>query len=761
MPRHITVSLPAIGPDVIFSRMEGEDQLSQPFCYRMLIATTKQDLDPLEVLNTPATITIAGEPPRYFDGRVAEIALHEFHDEISIFRITLRPALWFLSLDSDNRIFQDMTVPDIIKKVLGSWPDVAFDMKLQETYETREYCVQYGESDLDFLQRLMEHEGIFYRFEHSKDGHKMLISDSNYGMTPNQDGDALPYAPDNRRSYSEGEFIFEWTPKAVVRTGKFTHTDYNFKMPGNDLTAKAVDAQAAALKEAEAYEYDGRYSDYAKGEAIAKRRLEELQANRLRITAKASARHLRSGNTFKLQEYPRDAENAEYYVVAARYDMWDEELPSALDDARGEEPRGYTVELELAPITLAYRPPRRTKKPRMSGPQTAVVVGPSGAEIYCDEHARVKVHFHWDRLDNHDQHSSCFIRVSAAWAGAGWGFIQVPRIGHEVIVDFLEGDPDQPIITGRVYNAQNTPPYGLPASASQSGWKSWSTPASGGFNELRFEDKSGDEEVYFQAEKNHRELVKNDETRQIGHDWIEDVGNDATQSVGHNRVESVANNKDVTIGNNRSVAIGVHDSESVGSNRSLSVGADEVITVGSNASESIGGHHSQSIGMTQTITVSALREDSVGQSETRNVGAEQNNTIGTRRSMTVGESQTHTIGGDDIWSVGKNQSVTIGNTMSLSVGRDQKISIGGNKTSTIGKSETHAIAQQLTVNVGKTITVNAADAITFVTGQASISMKKDGSITIRGKDIALNGSGKISVKASRDVTVKGSKINNN
>ena len=472
-----------------------------------------------------------------------------------------------------------------------------------------------------------------------------------------------------------------------------------------------------------------------------------------------------SGAKFKFTNFPRETENDEYVVLRSDYLMWDDQYRSGMD----RDGAGYEVTLALAPTSIPYRPSLRTPVPVMRGPQTATVVGPSGEEIYTDKYSRVKVQFHWDRLGKDDENSSCFVRVSSVWAGSGWGFIQIPRIGQEVIVDFLEGDPDAPLITGRVYNASQMPPYGLPDNATQSGWKSNSSPGGGGFNEMRFEDKKGEEEVYFQAEKDHNELVKNNESRTIGHNFKEDVGNDATQSIGHDRTESVVNDKAVDVGNNRTVSIGVDDTETVGSNRSLTVGANEKIAVGSNSSESIGLNHSQTVGAVQTVTVAAARVDSVGAGESRNVGAAQKNVIGGTRSVTVQKAQTHTINAEDTWAISKDQTVTVGGNHSLTISKDQTITLTGNQSWTneggrlikVGKGQTHDVAEDVWIKAGKAMMLEAADSIVLKCGSASISMKKDGTINIEGKDITIKASGKINGKASGEMTLKGSKVNIN
>jgi type VI secretion system secreted protein VgrG len=763
--RDITVTIPAIDDEIFFARMEGSDEISTPFAYRLLISCKDMNLDPLKVLGTKALITVKGDEPRHFHGHVADFSLEEIRDDLAFFRMTLRPWLWFLSLDFDNRIFQEKSVPDIIEQIFGDYPDAKFKLNLRGKYKPREYCVQYGESDLDFVQRLMEHEGIFYHFDHDEAGHTLILSDTNESLEPGPGSDTVPYEADSRVSFRDGDFITHWVPKAQVRSGKYAATDYDFEKPTFDLMAVTSDPVGHEQDKSEVYHYPGRYIELAPGDKIVEHRLQELQADQLRVEAGGTARQLWSGRVFTLELFPREAENQKYIVIRATYELWDEELRAG----QSREGTGYVVKLELSPVTVTFRPPRRTPRPRMAGPQTAVVVGPSGAEIFCDEYSRVKVHFHWDRLDGKNENSSCFVRVSAAWAGAGWGFIQIPRIGHEVIVDFLEGDPDQPIITGRVYNAQNTVPYGLPGNASQSGWKSWSTPSSGGFNELRFEDKAGAEEVYFQAEKDHVELIKNDETRTIGHDWVEDVGNDATQSIGHDRTESVAHDKSVTVGNNQTTSIGVNDDETVGSNRTLTVGANETISIGANSTETIGANHAQTVAIAQAITVGGTRADTVGAAEVRSVGASQTNTIGSDRSVTVGGAETHTIGKDDSWTIGgkqaikiaKDQTVDISGLQSTKIVKDQSTEVGGNHAVKAGKDSAFAITGNYGVKSGKTITIEATDAIVLKTGSAAISMKKDGTINIEGKDITIKGSGKINVKASGDVVVKGSKIQNN
>jgi type VI secretion system secreted protein VgrG len=397
----------------------------------------------------------------------------------------------------------------------------------------------------------------------------------------------------------------------------------------------------------------------------------------------------------------------------------------------------------------------------MKGPQTAIVVGPSGEEIHTDKYGRVRVQFHWDRLGGSDENSSCFIRVSSAWAGAGWGFIQIPRIGQEVIVDFLEGDPDQPIITGRVYNAEQMPPYALPGNATQSGWKSNSSKGGGGWNELRFEDLKGSEEVYFQAEKDHNELVKNDESRNIGHDFLEDVGNDATQNIGHDRTETVGNNKFTDVGVDRTVSIGQNDTETVGTDRSLAVGNNETISIGTDSTENIGSNHSQTVGLVQTIVVGAGRSDKVGLAESRAIGAAQTLTVGAKRTVRVGGKQARYVQSDDSFEIKGKQTTTIHKEHEVKVTKEQDFWIDGMQTFMVKDNMFHHTDKDGTFKAGKNILIEAADQIVIKCGKASIALKKDGTINIEGKDVSIDASGKINGVAKGEMTLKGSKINQN
>ncbi|TIN06725.1 type VI secretion system tip protein TssI/VgrG [Mesorhizobium sp.] len=769
-----TVVQTPVGADLLtFTHLVGRDELSRCLAYTVGFVSSSPEIDPLKMLGGAVSIEGESDPKRWFSGLVSEFRLTRIEDRLAYYEAVIRPWLWFLGNTTDCRIFQNMSVIEIVEEVFSKYSTAKFEKRLQGSYPPREYCVQYDESDLDFVQRLLEHEGILYFFEHDEGKHTLVLADAMNKLKPAPGYEKVPYHFEGQGSRRDVEYITEWIPGSSVRPGAYVHTDYDFEKPGADLMAKSAQPFSHKLAAGENYRQPGAHLDVGRGDSLAAIRREEIQAVHQRIAAVGTVRGLYSGCTFKLDGFPREDQNQEYLVVSAEYRLFDPGYRAFAD----VESENFKVILGVAPTALAYRPPRVTTRPIMRGPQTATVVGPSGEEIFTDKYARVKVQFHWDRLGKKDQNSSCFVRVSQTWAGSGWGFIQIPRIGQEVIVDFIEGDPDLPIITGRVYNASQMPPYGLPGSATQSGWKSDSSKGGGGYNELMFEDKAGSELVNFQAQKDHNLLIKNDRTKLVQHDQSDRIDHDAKHSVGHNLDEDVGNNKTVKVGVDQTTDIGNNDTETVGVNRSLTVGSNETIGIGSNSTETIGANHTQTVALVQTVTVGTARVDSVGTSETRTVGGPQANTIGATRSVTVGAAQSHSVGASDSWQIAADQSVSIGGGHTESIAKDQGSTVGGGRTASVGKDDSTSVAGAHslsvdkdsaisvtgngTIKIGKKLVIDAGDEILIKTGSAKIMMKKDGTIAIEGKDISVKGSGKISIKASSDITMKGSKISEN
>ncbi|MEC5386798.1 type VI secretion system tip protein TssI/VgrG [Uliginosibacterium sp. H3] len=672
---------------LLFSQLNAGEGLSQvaEFQIECLSKEVTVDLDAILGKLVSLRVSLPAEKNRFFSGYVTGISHLGAQDGYQTYRLQVRPWLWFLTRTADCRIFQSKTVPDIIKEVFADHAISEVRDALTGKYSTWDYCVQYRESDYNFVSRLMEQEGIYYYFEYKKDKNVLVLADA-YSAHKPIEGEAEIEFLENAGAKEESDYISSWSYQRQVQPGKTVLADYDFTKPSVKLEGSAAMARSHGEGKHEVYDYPGEFDQAADGKHYAQVRIDEYQAQFEVAQGRSNARRLSVGQLFKLKGHARKDQNREYLLTAT----------TTLIRAEGHESgrsAGSTFQCSFSTLNSHqdYRPPRNTAKPIVQGPQTAIVVGPSGDEIYTDKYGRVKVQFHWDRYGKKDEHSSCWVRVSHPWAGKNWGFIAIPRIGQEVIVEFLEGDPDQPIITGRVYNADQMPPYDLPANMTQTGVKTRSTKGGGvaNFNEIRFEDKKGSEQLFIHAEKNQDIEVENDETHWVGHDRKKTVDNDETVQVKHNRTETVENDESITIGNNRTESVGRDESITISNNRTEDVGNDESITIGSNRTE----------------------------------------------------------------SVGKDESITIAENRTTSVGKDEKLDVSGKRTSSVAKDDQ--------LQVGKNWVIEAGDSVTIKTGSASITMKKDGTITIKGKDITLDGGGKINVKASSDLVLKGSKIAEN
>ena len=515
----ITVSTP-LGDDVLlFYKMHTTEQISRLFQYELELLSNTLDINLDDILGQNITVNFQrtdGEI-RHFNGHVSRFSQVGNLGEFVRYHATLRPWFWFLTRTADCRIFQEMTVPDIIAQVFRDNNFTDFKDTLTGAYRTWDYCVQYRETDFNFISRLMEQEGIYYYFIHEDGKHTLVLCDSisSHSLMPGYE--EVPFFPLQEGLHRERDHVYDWSLTREVQPGAFATKDFDFKKPGANLSAQYSIPRSHAHAEYEVYDYPGEYSEAADGSNYARTRIEEVQIQHELAVGQGNANGLATGALFKLTKYPLSDQNREYLLAAAHYEIGPVEYEST--GGSGGTPAVVCNFTAINSFDI-YRPPRITPKPIVQGPQTAIVVGKAGEEIWTDEYGRVKVQFHWDRYGKKDENSSCWVRVAQLWAGATWGGIHIPRIGQEVIVEFLEGDPDRPIITGRVYNNDSMPPYTLPANATQSGIKSRSSKGGGSanFNELRFEDKKGEEQVYIHAEKNQDNVVENDETTEVGHD---------------------------------------------------------------------------------------------------------------------------------------------------------------------------------------------------------------------------------------------------
>jgi type VI secretion system secreted protein VgrG len=670
--RPLRVKTPLGPDDLLPSSVSGVEGVSMPFRFVLDLLSENDSIAAASLLRKPVVITLDlldGET-REIHGLVNRFVQLGQEEDLVHYEAEIVPWLWFLSLSRDCRIFQNLSVLEIVEKVFQSQGYSDFENRCARSYPKREYCVQYRETHLDFVSRLLEEEGIFYFFEHTDAKHVLVLADDSKSLKPCPRNAVGRMAT---RSFQDEDTLTSLRQEHSVHIGKVALRNYDEMQPSLTLHGAS---SGDGLEEV--YDYLGGFTKIEEGERYARLQLEAEEALRQLVRGEGSCRCFQSGFRMTVRDHYRKDVNGEYLLLQVQHS-------ASVGDYRAStpEPFDYRNQFLAIPHDAPFRPARKTSRPRVHGTQTALVVGKAGEEIWVDKHGRVKVQFYWDRDGKKDENSSCWVRVSSNWAGKGWGAIQIPRMGQEVIVDFLDGDPDRPIITGRVYNAEQAPPYTLPANQTQSGVKSRSSKGGGteNFNEIRMEDKKGSELLYVHAEKDKQVEVENNRD--------EHVGGNETIEIDGNRTESVKKNEDIAIKGNRK--------EDVSKN--------ETIAIGGNRSETVGGN--------ETVSIAGNRGVTVDKNETLDVGAS--------RTMTIG----------------KNESLTIGQSRATKVGKDDQL------------------------DVGKKLIISAGDEIQIKTGSASITMKKNGTITIKGKDVNISGSGKINIKASSDVTIKGSQIKQN
>jgi type VI secretion system secreted protein VgrG len=563
-----TLEIASLAREIHVVGFHGDERLSQPFSFKLELASEDPEIEFEKVINQPALLTLYGrDEPRYVHAMISRFEQGDQGERFTTYYANLVPRIWYLAHRHNCRIFQHQDVKQIIEQVLkdAGFTGEDYRFALQQSYPTREYCVQYRESELNFVSRLMEEEGISFFFEHEENNHVLVICDGASAFKPIPGKDAVIFHPSTGAVTTE-EHIFQYRYAEDVRPGAVTYRDYNFKKP--DLNLQSA-AGADVDTHLEVYDYPGHYDDPDLGKTRAQVRLEELQVMRKRGQGESDCVRFQPGFQFALEEHGRESFNQKYLLTNVQQTA---RQPQVLGETASGEGSSYGNIFACIPADVPYRPGRVARKPLIEGTQTAIVVGPEGEEIYTDEHGRVKVSFHWDRAGEANEKSSCWIRISNAWAGAGWGAMYIPRIGQEVIVDFLEGDPDRPIITGRVYHGTNRPPYPLPEEKTKSTLKSNSSKGGDGFNEIRLEDKKGEEQIFVHAEKDQDIRIKNDRFEWVGHnrhlvvkqDKFEHVENNSHLQVDMDQLESIKNDHNLSVGGKQAISVGASHSFTVG-----------------------------------------------------------------------------------------------------------------------------------------------------------------------------------------------------
>lgn len=532
--------------------------------------TADVPFDDLLGSNVTVALDTMTEEPRFFNAFVSHVRFIGAIGRNYGIRLTCVPWFWFLTLSRNCRIFHDKDVQEVVTEVLDQHGLGDYQFRLDRSYPKYEYCVQYNETDFDFICRQLEREGITYYFEHENGSHRLVFVDAMSRHDAYQGYETYRYEPSGHVSALQEEAVHGWMPERQLLSTRVALRDYYFETPTADLNADSFVSRGHDVNQMEVYEYPGLYHQRTDGTQYAKTRVEEQQAGYALIRAGATLRGVVSGHRFRLEDHPVDAFNGEYLVLSVEH-----RLSSGVFETGDAASEGYECSFTAMPTSENFRPPRRTPWPRIPGPQTAMVVGKEGEEIDPDKYGRVKVRFHWSSGE-----PSCWIRVTQAWTGPNWGALNIPRIGEEVIVEFEDGNPDRPIITGRVYNGKAMPPYDPPEKREVTTFKTNSSKGGGGFNELRFDDKKGEENIFIHAQKDMDIRVRNTTRKNVGNESHVSVGKSHTAAIGEDSYLTVGKSHVEAVGEEWHSTVGLDAFQSVGMSYHLNAGMDSLLTAG-------------------------------------------------------------------------------------------------------------------------------------------------------------------------------------
>lgn len=713
------------------------EALDQLYEASIEIETEELLADTAELLGATAELCLQrGElPPRHVFGVVARVEYLGQGDHHVRARVTVVPAFALAKQRVNSRIWQDASVQDIVREVLAtSLDEYGRSVELGHLARgaaPRDYCVQYRESDHDFVCRLLEESGISWFFVHDGErGHEVLtLCDDNqdYPRFANVDNSAtLPIiAHSPEEADVESLQVFEWaralTPTTVALSG------YDSASPGA-VAAEQHGEPDARGRVRRVYEHGQRRRA---GAELGVRTVDLEQALRMSgslATCESNASLACVGHVFTLDGVTHEGTPSEWIVVSVAHHY----------DACVESEGVYRNTLGCVPATVVLRPLELTPKPAVHGPQTATVVG--GGEIDVDAQGRIAVQFHWQEQPSFAAGASCRVRCAQSWAGPGWGAQFIPRVGMEVVVEFLEGNPDRPLVTGCVYNGGNEPPFALPGNSTQSGWRSNSSPGGGGSNELRFEDAAGLEQIYVHGQKDWVADIRHDANTNVGRNQVLAVGNDRETTIQHDRREQIGHDQVVAIGNDHDEAVGATMRLRIGNNHSVTVGVDQDITVGQSRSESIGANATQIVAQVKSVTVGGALATIVGGAMNTSVGGTSSEEVGGVKSISVGAASSESVVG--------SKSVEA-SSISHSARKDMSLSSGANTSVQVGKALQVEVAGALGLHGKKSGLIECDEDLTIKVGKASITLKKNGTIVLDGVEVTMKGKQAITLKAKK------------
>jgi len=735
----ITLTTP-LGPNpLLFKTLKGQESLSQPFHFTVEMLSQNHNLNFTPLIGQPLGVTIQfpEDHQRHLNGIVTRFTQLGRDARFSVYQAELRPQLWPLTLSQNCRIFQKQTVPEILAQIFAEFHLKDYRFRLVYNYEPRDYCVQYQETSFNFINRLMEDEGLFYFFEHQADKHTLIIADylSAHPDCPGIDTVRFWHSPNDT---TPEDVITHCQFSQQLVSGQYAVDDFNFEIPATRLRSQV----GGPYGEYRIYEYGSGHGKRAQGDNKVRRRIEAEELAHQMLEGQSYCFSFTAGHQFQLTQHFRIELNRAYVLRQVIHDL---------------SLTHYQNHFQAFPAEMPFRSPITTPKPKMMSTQTAIVTGPSGEEIWTDKYGRIKVQFHWDQQGQYDENSSCWIRVNQGWAGKSWGHLSLPRIGQEVIVSFINGNPDTPIVTGAVYNAQHVVPYPLPAQQTKSTFKSLST--KGGlpwlnYNEFRFEDKKGLEEVYLQAEKDWNTLVKNDKTQNIQNDETLTVDHDRTRTVHHDEQVTVDNDRRKTVHHDEQTIIDHDHTQTVSHDEHLVVAHDrtrivhhdEYITINNNRNQQVNNNQHQVIGVDQNIAIGHNQTETVGNNQTeqvgntlsRQVGGHQNETIGGnhhvevggRLNLKVGRNKTDFTSIASAETVGLAKALTVGAAYQVSVGGIMNETVGGMKSVQVGFSKSEIVGGSHTTQANEVI-IEARQKLVLKCGGSTITLDEQGNIVIQ------------------------------
>jgi type VI secretion system secreted protein VgrG len=590
-----------LGPDKLLLRsFTGHEGISQLFHFHLDLLSEDPAISFDDMIGTNVSFSTRladTSKARYFNGYVSRFTQLPGEERLTRYEAEVVPWLWFLTRTADCRVFQNMTVQDIVTKIFQDFGFTDYEFQLRASYDPWEYCTQYRESAFGFISRMLEQEGIFYFFQHENGKHKLILGDAPAVHQPCPEQSRVMFErTTGAGALREEDVVYSWRLENELRTGKYAFTDYNFETPSTKLNAEVTSQiNQGGNQRFEVFDYPGEYEKRDEGDAWVKLRIEEEEAAHAPVFGESDCRTFVSGYKFELFGHERRDQNGPYVLTSVTHHG---EEGGFYSGAGSETESTYSNTFTAVTASVPYRPPRTTPKRLVNGVQTAVVVGPSGEEIYCDKYGRVKVQFFWDRRGQMNESSSCWVRVAQPWAGKGWGFITIPRIGQEVVVSFIEGDPDRPIITGSVYNAAQGVPYPLPDKMVMSTWRSSSSKGAGNSNEIRFDDTKGKEQFFVHSaydydmlvDHDRKETIINESHHLIKGDHFECSEKDRHVHVKGNLNEKVDQNCSLTVGSNKHEKMGQNWAAEAGTEIHLKAGMNVVIESGTTLTLKVGGN---------------------------------------------------------------------------------------------------------------------------------------------------------------------------